>query len=147
MYHDKRQVQALFRNYSDLRLYRPITSRLYSSILLSFHNIAALEGVSGFHLYGSLLSIQRALGIWFGKHALYTQEDRLNIIDCRPFLLKNVETDVAGHINVGVIHWRDKDDMWGGVRICWRKGERKFEGKISIGLDSQSHVRKREARG
>jgi len=33
--------------------------------------------------------------------------------------------------------------MWGGIRICWRKGERKFEGKISIGLDSQS---KNEAR-
>ena len=147
MYHDKRQVQALFRNYSDLRLYRPMTSRLYSSILLSFHNIAALDGVSWFHLHGSLLSIQRALGVWFGKHALYTQEDRLNIIDRRPFLLENVEANVARHVNVGVIHWRDKDDVWSGIRICWRKGERKFEGKIRIGLDSQSDVCKRKARG
>ena len=72
-----------------------MTSLLYSSILLSFHNIAALDRVRGIQLHGSLLSVQRTLGIWFGKHALYTQEDRLNIIDRRPFLLENVEADVA----------------------------------------------------
>jgi hypothetical protein len=73
---------------------------------------------------------------------LYTQEDGLNIVNRRPFLLENVETDVAGHVNVGVIHWCDKDNMWSGIWICGRKGKRKFEGKVSIGLGSQKHATK-----
>src|SRR5271163_5254518 len=105
-----------------------MTSFLYSSILLSFHNIAALNKVSRGQS-NRVLSIQRTLGIWFGKHALYTQEDCLDIVNCRPFLLENVETDIAGHVNVWVVHWRDEDNMWGGVWIGGRKGERKFEGQ------------------
>jgi hypothetical protein len=118
-----------------------MTNLLYSSILLSFHNIAALNKVS-WGESNRVLSIQRTLWIWFGKHALYTQEDCLDIVDCRPFLLENVETDVAGHVNVWVVHWRDEDNMWSGVWICGRKGERKFEGETGVGLCSQNQVRK-----
>jgi hypothetical protein len=66
----------------------------------------------------------------------------LDIVDCRPFLLENVETDVAGHVNVWVVHRRDENNVWGGVWICGRKCERKFEGETGVGLCSQNQVRK-----
>jgi hypothetical protein len=91
-----------------------MTNLLSSSIFLSFHNIGALNKVSWGERY-RVLSIQRTLWIWFGKHALYTQQDCLDIVDCGPFLLEDVETDVVGHVNVWVVHWRDEDNMRGGV--------------------------------
>jgi len=114
-----------------------MTSRLYSSILLSFHNIAALASLAGSG-NSAVLSIQRTLGIRFAEHTLYAQEDGLNIIHRRPFLFKDIETNIARHVNVRMIHWGDESDMGCRVRIGRRKGERKFERETSIRLHTKS---------
>lgn len=102
-----------------------MTNRLYSSILLSFHNIAALK-MSEDQKVG-VLSIQRTFRIWLCEHTLDTEEDCLDIVDCRPFFFEDVETDVARHVDVGMIHWGDEYNIGSGVWVSCRKCERQLE--------------------
>ena len=58
----------------------------------------------------------------------------MHIIYRRPFLFKDVEADITGHVDVWMIHRGDESDMGCSVWIGGREGERQFERKTSVRL-------------
>jgi hypothetical protein len=114
-----------------------MTRRLYSSILLSFHSTAALLLV----IDCGVLSIQRTFWVWFCEHALYAQKDSLDVVDGRPLFFEDVETNVARHVDVWVVHWRDECDQGCGVGICGRECEGEFERETGVWLGLEGEGR------
>jgi hypothetical protein len=65
---------------------------------------------------------------------LYAQEDCLDVVDGGPFFLEDVETDVAGHVDVGMVHGGDEFDDGSGIRVGRRECKGEFEGEVGVWL-------------
>jgi hypothetical protein len=81
-----------------------------------------------------VLSVQGTLWIWFCEHALDAEEDCLDVVDCGPFFFEDVETDVARHVDIGMIHRGDESNVGGGIWIGCRKYERQLERQTAVWL-------------
>jgi hypothetical protein len=68
----------------------------------------------------------------------------LNIINGGPLLFKDIETNIARHVNIGMIHWGDESDMGCRIRIGGRKGKRKFERETSVRLHTSQQSTRSE---
>jgi hypothetical protein len=58
----------------------------------------------------------------------------LDVVDGGPFFFEDVETDVAGHVDVWMVHWGQEGDCWCSVGIRWGKCKRQFKGESGVGL-------------
>lgn len=75
----------------------------------------------------------QTLLVGFTQEALKTQQDGLNIVDCTPFVLENVETYSSAEINVGMIDGGLEQDRRSGIRVVAGEFEAQFEVQIGVG--------------
>lgn len=58
----------------------------------------------------------------------------MDVVNGRPFFFEDVETDVAGHVDVGMVHWCQKCDGRCSVGIGRRECKGQFKGETGVRL-------------
>lgn len=67
-------------------------------------------------------------GIWIAQQRLNTGQYSRYVINGRPLVLQDIQTDLTIVVDVRMEHFCQKSNLWRLVRIIFRKLEHQFEG-------------------